>query len=170
MKEIRLRRLNKSDTLQIANLANNKKVWDNLRDFIPYPYQEKDAHFFVELTEKEDPHQTFGIITKDEELCGVIGLLLQNDVYRLTAEIGYWLGEKYWGQGIITKAIALITKYGFEQLKLERIHAGVFEYNIASMKALEKNNFTKEGVFRNNLIKNGKICDEHRYAKLKNDQ
>ncbi|MFK7808566.1 MAG: GNAT family N-acetyltransferase [Saprospiraceae bacterium] len=169
MKVIQLRRLNQSDIYQIAKLANNKKVWDNLRDYIPFPYQEKDAAFFIRLIEKEKPAQTFGIITQEGELTGVIGLVLQNDVYRLTAEIGYWLGEDYWGKGIATKAIELITKYGFEELQLERIHTGVFEFNTASMKALEKNGYKKEGIFRNNVIKNGKICDEHRYSKLRNE-
>ncbi|MDA8692522.1 GNAT family N-acetyltransferase [Saprospiraceae bacterium] len=169
MKEIQLRRLRKSDIFQIAKLANNKKVWDNLRDFIPYPYTESDAVFFVTLTEKENPEQTFGIITDEDELCGVIGLVIQSDVYRLSAEIGYWVGEEYWGRGIATKAIGLITHYGFEKLNLERIHTGVYDFNIASMKALGKNGYQKEGVFRNSVIKNGNICDEHRYAKLRSD-
>jgi len=169
MKDIKLRRLTKSDASQIARHANNKKVWDNLRDFIPYPYHEKDASFFIELTLKESPQLTFGVLTESNDLCGVIGLVLQQDVYRLSAEIGYWIGEEYWGKGIVTKAIGLITTYGFEQLKLERIQAGVFDYNIASMKALEKNGYSKEGVFRNSVLKNGQMYDEHRYAKLKND-
>jgi len=169
MKEIQLRRLVKSDTSQIAKLANNKKVWDNLRNYIPFPYKTEDAEFFIELTEKENPEQTFGIITDSNKLCGVIGLVMQKGIYRLSAEIGFWLGEEPWGKGIATKAIELITTYGFEQLKLERIHAGVFDFNIPSMKALEKNGYQKEGVFRNSIIKNGKICNEHRYAKLRNE-
>ena len=169
MREIQLRRLNKSDNSELSKLANNKKVWDNLRDYIPYPYTKKDADFFIELTEKEKPNQTFGISTKKNELCGIIGLVIQEDVYRLTAEIGYWLGEDYWGKGIATMAIELITQYGFEELKLERIHTGVFEFNIASMKALEKNGYLKDGIFRNNVIKNNIIYDEHRYSKLKGE-
>ena len=86
------------------------------------------TNFFIDLTTKENPQQTFGILA-DGELCGVIGLVLQKDVYRLTAEIGYWIGEQYWGKGITTKAIELITKYGFEDLALERLHAGVFDFN-----------------------------------------
>lgn len=168
MKDIQLRRLNKGDAAQVANLANNKNVWDNLRDFIPYPYAEKDALFFIELTESESPQVTFGVLTEQGELCGVIGLVVQKGIYRLTAEIGYWLGEEYWGKGIATKAIELISKYGFENLQLERIHAGVFEYNIGSMKALEKNDYQKEGIFANAVIKNDNIYDEHRYSKLKN--
>ena len=162
-----LRRLKITDASKIASLANNKKVWDNLRDYIPYPYEEKDADYFIGLTEKEDPHQTFGIINSQTELCGVIGLVLQKDIYRLSAEIGYWLGEQYWGKGISTKAVELITTYGFEQLNLERIFTGVFDFNKASMRVLEKNGYTREGIFRMAVIKNGVLCDEHRYSKLK---
>jgi len=166
MKEVSLRRLSIDDAAKVASLANNKKIWDNLRDYIPHPYEEGDARFFIDLTKKEEPHQTFGIVG-DEELCGVISVIVQSDIYRLTGEIGYWLGEQYWGQGMATKAVGLITRYGFDELELERIHTGVFEHNTASMKALEKNGYRQEGVFRNSLIKNGKIYNEHRYAILK---
>ncbi|MEL6535088.1 MAG: GNAT family protein [Bacteroidota bacterium] len=167
MKGIQLRRLTSEDAPQLARLANNKKIWDHVRDYLPHPYAESDAHFFIELIVDEDPHQTFGILNEDDELCGVIGLVIQSDVYRISAELGYWLGEPYWGQGIVTQAIGLITQYGFEELRLEKIYAGVFDFNTASMKVLEKNGYQKEGILSKAFIKNGRIGDEHRYAKLK---
>ncbi|MGB5228245.1 MAG: GNAT family protein, partial [Eudoraea sp.] len=85
---------------------------------------------------------------------------------RKSAEIGYWIGEPYWGKGIATKAIKLITKYGFEDLKLVRIYAGVFEFNMVSMKVLENNGYKKEGVFKKAVFKNSNFFDEHRYFKL----
>ena len=166
---IKLRRLESTDASRIASLANNKNVWDNLRDYIPYPYEEKDAEYFIGLTKQEDLAQTFGIINSESELCGVIGLVLQKDVYKLSAEIGYWLGEAYWGIGISTKAVELITAYGFDQLNLERIYTGVFDFNKASMRVLEKNGYTQEGLFRKAVIKNGNRIDEYRYSKLKNE-
>ena len=166
---IKLRRLESTDASRIASLANNKNVWDNLRDYIPYPYEEKDAEYFIGLTKQEDPAQTFGIINSESELCGVIGLVLQKDVYKLSAEIGYWLGEAYWGKGISTKAVELITAYGFDQLNLERIYTGVFDFNKASMRVLEKNGYTQEGLFRKAVIKNGNRIDEYRYSKLKDE-
>ena len=166
---IKLRRLESTDASRIASLANNKNVWDNLRDYIPYPYEEKDAEYFIGLTKQEDLAQTFGIINSESELCGVIGLVLQKDVYKLSAEIGYWLGEAYWGKGISTKAVELITAYGFDQLNLERIYTGVFDFNKASMRVLEKNGYTQEGLFRKAVIKNGNRIDEYRYSKLKNE-
>lgn len=165
--KIGLRSLEESDSAQIARLINNKKIWDNLRDYIPYPYKMEDADYFIDCAKKQPLAQTFAIILDDGELCGVISLESQSDIYRMTAELGYWIGEKYWGKGIATKAIALITKHGFEELKLERIYAGVFGFNIPSMKVLEKNGYALEGVFRNAIIKNDKILDEHVFAKLK---
>ena len=163
--KIKIRDLKLSDKAQLAKLANNKKVWDNLRDYIPYPYTESDAEFFIELTHKEDPKQTFGIEYKGK-LSGVIGLVVQKDVYQKSAEIGYWLGEPFWGNGIATSAVELITKYGFDTLDLNRIYTGVFEFNIASMRVLEKNGYKKEGIFKNAILKNDRICDEHRFYKL----
>ena len=163
--EIRLRQLDFYDKSNLAKLLNNEKVWNNLRNHIPYPYDEKDAEFFINLTKEEKPKQNFGIEFK-EQLCGVIGLIIQKDVYQKSAEIGYWLGEPFWGLGIATKAIELITNYGFDKLKLNRIYTGIFEYNLASMRVLEKNGFKKEGIFKNAIFKNDKIYDEHRFYKL----
>lgn len=162
---VKLRELHLSDKSQLAKLANNKNIWDNLRNAFPYPYSEGDAESFINRVIKEKPRQNFGIEYKGD-LCGVIGLIIQNDVYRKSAEIGYWVGEPFWGKGIASKAIELITTYGFEDLKLIRIFAGVFESNTASMKALENNGYIKEGIFKNAIFKNDKVYDEHRYFKL----
>jgi len=164
-KEVKLRELHLSDKSQLAKLANNKNIWINLRDAFPYPYGEGNAEFFINRVKEEKPKQNFGI-EYNGDLCGVIGLIIQKDVYSKSAEIGYWIGESFWGKGIATKAIELITDYGFEDLKLIRIYAGVFEFNTASMKALEKNGYKKEGISRKALIKNDKVLDEHRYFKL----
>lgn len=165
---IRIRQLKSSDKSKLTKLANNKKVWDNLRDYIPFPYCENDAEVFINKTNQENPRQTFGIEYKGI-ICGVIGLVIQQDVYRKSAEIGYWVGEPYWGKGIATIAVELIIEYGFNELELNRIYSGVFEYNIASMKVLEKNGFEKEGIFKKAIIKNQKVCDEHRFYKLNNN-
>ncbi len=95
----------------------------NLRDSFPYPYGESDAELFINLATKEKPKQNFGI-EYDGDLCGVVGLVIQKDVYRKSAEIGYWIGESFWGKGISTKAIKLITNYGFEDLKLNEFMQG----------------------------------------------
>ncbi len=164
---IRLEKLCTDDAEPLALLANNKRIWDCVRDHMPHPYTLEDARAFIERSEEEEPPHTFAIINAENRLCGVISLIPQDDVYRISAEIGYWIGEPYWGQGIATQAVALMTLYGFEQLNLERIFAGVFDFNLASMKVLEKNGYQKEGVLRKAAIKNGVIRDEHRYAILR---
>jgi len=163
-----LRPLKDSDAEVLATLANNKKIWDNIRDKMPHPYNVNDARFFINSTKENVPQVTFAIV-RDDEFCGVIGLILQSDVYRLSAEMGYWIGEPYWGQGITTEAIDILSDYGFESLGLIRIYAGVYEYNLGSMRVLEKNGFLKEGVARKAVIKNGGIYDEHRYGRLKGE-
>ena len=164
-KEVILRELHLSDISQLAKLANNKNIWDNLRNVFPYPYSEGDAESFINRVTEEKPRQNFGI-EYNGILCGVIGLAIQKDIYRKSAEIGYWIGEPFWGKGIASKAIELMTIYGFSDLQLNRIFAGVFESNKASMKALEYNGYKKEAVFKKAVFKNDNVVDEHRYFKL----
>jgi len=164
--KIILRPLTDNDKDELARLANNKKIWDNLRDLMPHPYTTDNAIFFINMTKQEDPQMTFAI-EYDRKLCGVIGLTRQQDVYKNTAEIGYWIGEPYWNKGIATEAVKLITDYGLNQLDLVRIHTGIFEYNISSMKVLEKCGYKKEAVFEKSVVKNGQIWNEHRYSKTK---
>ena len=163
--QVKLRRLHQKDAPVLATLANNKNVWDNLRDLMPHPYAEKDAIDFIEMVDKEDPHCTFAL-EFENELCGVIGLMLQKDVYRFSGEIGYWIGEPYWGRGIASHGIKMILEYGFTQLNLSRIFAGAYEYNMGSMRVLEKNGFEKEGVLKKAVFKNGEFYDEHRFGIL----
>jgi ribosomal-protein-alanine N-acetyltransferase len=161
-----LRPLSDSDENALAQLANNKKIWDNVRDYLPFPYGIDDAISFIKLTQKENPQTTFAIVYGGQ-FCGVIGLVGQSDVYKRTAEIGYWLGEPYWNKGIATVSVKLLTDYGFNQLDFIRIHTGVFEYNIGSMRVLTKNGYSKDGIFKKSILKNGQIFDEHRFSKTK---
>ena len=119
------------------------------------------------MLQESSKSKSFAIIKDYSELCGLISLERQDDIHRMTAELGYWIGEPFWGNGIVTKVINLITDYGFSEMKLERIFAGVFDFNKPSMKALEKNGYKLEGVFRNAIVKNDIIRDEYIYAELK---
>jgi ribosomal-protein-alanine N-acetyltransferase len=163
--DVTLRKLSLKDKTSLALLANNKKIWDNVRDYLPSPYSEKDAEDFINTVQDENPVTTFAIDYKGQ-FCGVIGLVKQQDVYRLTAEIGYWIGEPFWNKGIATTAVKLITSYGFDTLKLVRIHTGVFEYNIGSMRVLENCGYNKDCIFEKSVVKNGQIWNEHRYSKI----
>jgi len=163
--DLTLRPFRLEDRDKLAIICNNKKIWDNVRDFLPHPYTEKDASEFIYLCQMEVPQTTFAILYRGE-LAGCIGLVPQTDVYRLGAELGYWIGEPFWGKGIATEAVKMITGYGFQQLGLKRIHSGVFDFNKASRRVLEKSGFKLEGIFERSVVKNGRICDEYRFAKL----
>ncbi|MFY9597845.1 MAG: GNAT family protein [Dysgonamonadaceae bacterium] len=165
-KDLKLRPFKDSDKKKLAELCNNKNIWDNVRDYLPFPYTEKNAQEFIEHCQGENPQETFAIEYKGE-IVGCIGLVKQTDVYKLTAEIGYWIGEPYWGLGIATNAVRLITDYGLNQLELVRIYAGVFDFNKASQKVLEKAGFKLECVFEKSVYKNETICDEYRYCLIK---
>jgi len=162
---IKLRPLAPADKQRLAELANNPKVAVNLRDGFPNPYTLADAEKFIENFAFQEPQQIFAI-EYNGEYVGNIGLHKARDVYRLTAEIGYFLGEPFWNLGIMTKAVNLICDYGFKNLEIIRIHAGIFEFNPASMRVLEKCGFKKESVAEKAIFKNGKVYDEIRYAKL----
>ncbi|MCG2460342.1 GNAT family N-acetyltransferase [Flavobacteriaceae bacterium F89] len=160
---VNLRSLRPSDKIQMARLANNKRIWDNVRDGFGHPYTENNAEEFIQRQAKSDTEEVFAI-ESNGELCGLVGLILQRDVYRKSAVIGYWVGEPFWGKGIATAAVGKIVRVAFEDLKLVRIYAGAFEYNTGSMRVLEKNGFLNEGIAKKAVFKNGKFWDEHRYA------
>ena len=163
---IHLRRFEEQDMVVLTLLCNNRKIWNNVRDALPSPYTEEHALEFIRKCQKETPATTFAIGYKGQ-LAGCISLIMQEDVYRLSAEAGYWIGEPYWGLGIATRALNLLTEYGFDELGLIRIYSGVFAFNTASRKVLEKCGFQLEGIFKNSVIKNGSVCDELRFAKLR---
>ena len=161
-----LRALRLSDAKRLSELANNEKISRNLRDGFPNPYTVADAENFLAKFTNQDPLTFFGI-EYNGEYVGNISLVPCEDIYRMSAEIGYFIGEPYWNKGIVTTAVNLITGYGFNQLGIVRIQTGIFEYNTASQRVLEKCGFVKEGVFRKSVYKQGKLWDEVRYAMLK---
>jgi RimJ/RimL family protein N-acetyltransferase len=166
---VKIRRLLPADAMPLAELCNNKKIWDCLRDHVPFPNLELDALVFIEDCAADEPPVRFAIEYQGV-FCGCIGLVPQVDVYRLSAEIGYWLGEPYWGKGIATAAVRLMLEYGFLTLNLERVFAGVFESNEASKKVLLKNGFALDGVFKSALVENnGDIIDEYRFGLTKDE-
>ncbi len=162
-RQLIIRPLKPEDAPRISLLSNNINIWKNVRDSFPFPYKLEDAQTFIQNCINQNPMVTFGI-EYDGEIVGAIGFELQSDVYRLSAELGYWIGEPYWGKGIATQSVKSMVKFGFNELNLIRIYAGVFESNKASMKVLEKAGFKKECIAKKAVIKNGEIMDGHRYA------
>ncbi|HEX2934854.1 MAG TPA: GNAT family protein [Bacteroidales bacterium] len=160
-----LRKFSLKDAQSLAQQANNKNIADYLRDIFPHPYTTKDAYFYIEHA-ANDLRNLILAIDVDGKAVGSIGIHPQTDVYRKNAELGYWLGEQYWGRGIVTEAVKAITEYGFKNYSLHRIYADVFENNAGSARVLEKAGFTREAVHRKAVIKNGVIMDEYVYAKV----
>lgn len=160
---IRLKLLSAADIDSMITVGNNKKIWDNLTDGFPHPFTKEAAIAFLERVAKSDPVTVHGIEWNGIHV-GNIGLHPQSDIYSKTAELGYFVGEDYWGRGIATEAIRLACDYGFNVLDLNRIEAGVFEYNLPSMHILEKNGFKKEGIALKRGVKNEKVMDIHQYA------
>jgi RimJ/RimL family protein N-acetyltransferase len=161
----RLRPWRREDAPALARHANNRNVSRNLRDVFPFPYAEADAQAFLARVVPVAPPTSLAIEV-DGEAAGGIGLHLQQDVLRHTAELGYWLGETHWGRGIMTEAVVAITAYGFEQFDLLRIEAEVFSRNPASMRVLEKAGFEREGWLRQRVTKDGETMDVAVYALL----
>jgi [ribosomal protein S5]-alanine N-acetyltransferase len=163
-----LRRWMKKDLKSLIYYANNRNVWINLKDVFPYPYTKEDADKWFRIIESTAANTNFAIVAENKAVGG-IGLHLFTDVYKHSAEIGYWLGEEYWGKGIATSAVARLTSFAFENFDINRIFARVFEWNPASVKVLEKNGFQLEGKLRKQIFKNGVFTDELIFGLLKNE-
>jgi RimJ/RimL family protein N-acetyltransferase len=152
------------DAESLAKHANNRKVWLGLRDLFPHPYSVKDAREFLQRTTTEQPVTNF-CIEIEGVAAGGIGVRLGQDVHRHTAGLGYWLGEEFWGCGIMTEAVAAFTDSCFENFPIRRIYAEAFANNPASARVLEKAGFVFEGRLKNNAVKDGKLLDSLLYAK-----
>lgn len=161
-----LRPLEKRDIPALIQHADNPHIAGNLRDRFPSPYTEKDALAYIEKQQTEGVTQNLAI-TKEDKLIGIMGYIPQADVYRLTAEIGYWVSEDFWNKGITTAAIKVFVPWVFGQSDLVRLYANVFDFNPASKRVLEKVGFNFEGISRNAVVKGDVIYDEYRYAILK---
>jgi RimJ/RimL family protein N-acetyltransferase len=152
-----------SDLDALVRHANNRKISINLRDRFPHPYTARDGRAFLKQTLAEHPETTFAIAVGDEAI-GTIGYQLQGDVERVSAEIGYWLAEPFWGRGIATDALLALTRYAIETHDLTRIYALPFASNAASCRVLEKAGFRLEGRLRRSAIKDGVVIDQLQYA------
>jgi RimJ/RimL family protein N-acetyltransferase len=146
--------------------ANNRKVWLNLRDAFPSPYTAINAEAFLDMACAQNP-LTICAIATPEEAIGSIGFFPKEDVHRLTAEMGYWLAEPYWGRGIMTETVAKFTEYASEHFPLIRIYAEPYADNSASRRVLEKAGYVLEGRLRSSVIKNGRILDQCLYARVR---
>jgi RimJ/RimL family protein N-acetyltransferase len=157
----RLRPFRAGDEASIAYYANNPRIWRNLRDAFPQPYTLADAEQWVARAVESE--RNFAIDVGGQAVGG-LGLRPGEDVWRRSAEIGYWLGQEHWGQGIMTEAVQAATAYAFRAFEVTRVHAGVFAWNPASARVLEKAGYELEGRLRNAVFKDGEFVDELLYG------
>ena len=164
--EWQIRSFRADDAPALAKHGNNRAVWRNIWDKHPYPYGVADAEEWIQYAMQQDPETTFAIASGDEAI-GTIGFLPQADVARLSAEIGYWLGEPFWGRGITTGAVKALTEHAFAEFEFVRLYATVMVWNPASARVLEKSGYRYEGLMRQSAFKDGEIIDQWLYATVR---
>lgn len=155
------------DLDSLVRHANNRHVWIHLRDRFPHPYREEDGRQFLARVTQASTPPTVWAIEIDGEAAGGIGIAVMSDVERVSAEIGYWLGEQFWGRGAMTEALEAVTADAFARFELMRIFALPFDDNHASIRVLQKAGYTQEGTLRQSSIKNGVIRGQLLFAAYK---
>lgn len=149
--------------------ADNLAVWRNLRDSFPHPFTVNDAINWISMNKAFQKPLNLAV-TIDDKVIGGIGIVQQTDIYRLNAEIGYWLGEPFWNRGIMSEAVPAMVNYTFANFDIIRVYAGVFDRNLASMRVLEKAGFKKEAIHHQAIFKNGELLDEHLFTIVNTSQ
>lgn len=166
--DCKIRKWKIEDALQLAEALNNKKILDNLRDGLPFPYTNDDAKDYINGMINSDKDKTYAFaITYKDRVIGSIGIFRKDNIHSKTAELGYYISEPYWGQGFGTSAVKQICELIFKTTDIIRIFAEPFSRNLSSCRILEKAGFELEGMLRKNAIKNGQAEDMKLYALVK---
>ena len=160
---ITLRPMRESDLENLVKYANNPQIEANLSDRMPYPYTMEEGEKFMKEVLSTDPHNRM-VIALEDQMIGLIGIHPQEDIFQINGELGYWLGEPYWGQGFMTEAIKQMIPYAFETFDIQRIFARTFGRNVPSQKVLEKAGFQLDAIIKKSLIKHGIPEDEVIYS------
>jgi [ribosomal protein S5]-alanine N-acetyltransferase len=143
--------------------ANNAKLAATMRDSFPFPYTLADAEYWIHSNLLIDPPINFAVSAEDQ-FAGGAGFILKKDIHRKSVEIGYWLGESFWGKGIGSLVIAALVRHIFSLYDVHKIFAEVFSNNPASMRALEKNGFHLEAILKKAIYKNNQFLDAYLWA------
>ncbi len=163
-----IRQWRAEDAKSLSELLNNKKILDNLRDGLPFPYTEDDALEYINAMLNADKNSVFAFAIEFEgEVAGSIGVFRQSNIHSKTAELGYYIGEKFWNRGIATFSVKKVCDFVFKNTDIIRIYAEPFARNAASCRVLEKAGFQREGTLRSNAVKNAVVEDMKMYAKIK---
>ena len=152
--------------MSLAANADDVRIWRNVRDRFPHPYTLDDARQWIGVASTADPTTDLAIVV-DGAAVGGIGLVLGQDIGRVSAEIGYWLGADHWGRGLATQAVRAFTAWAFERFAIQRLFAMVLEWNPASARVLEKAGYQFEARARRAAIKDGRVMDMLVYAMVR---
>lgn len=162
-----IRSYRRADLAAMVKYGDNPLIAANMTDAFPHPYTDRAARDWLDIVLDQDREVLFAL-ANEHELVGSIGLQPGKGVYRCMAEIGYWVGEEFWGRGIVSAAVVALTDFAFAQFEeIARIQAHVFSSNPASARVLEKAGYDLEGRLRRSVIKNGELLDQWMYAKVR---
>lgn len=165
LERMTIRPWKKGDEKSLAQNANEYDIWINVTDRFPHPYKLADAQEWIAASMKAEPVRDWALVI-DNKAVGGIGVMPKRDVFLRSAEIGYWLGKDYWGHGYMTDAVNAVTEYAFKNFDICRIYGGVFAWNPASARVLEKCGYEFEGCLRKSITKAGKTTDQLLYSKI----
>ncbi|MBI2284139.1 MAG: GNAT family N-acetyltransferase [Bacteroidetes bacterium] len=160
-----LRPWQKQDAQELASVADNRQIWNQVRDALPSPYTVMDALQWIAHVNRQKPVLNFAIVYNGK-IAGSIGATLQTDIARRNIEIGYFVGQPYWGKGIATEAVKQLVQFICAQTDMVRVEAHVFASNKASMKVLQKNGFHLEAIHRKASFKNNELVDDHLWVRF----
>lgn len=155
-----------ADAPSLTKHMDNINIWNNLRDLVPYPYTLADAYSFINMVNQKDNLQDVAIVI-DGSAVGGISIVRGKDVERISAELGYWLSESYWGKGIMTSVVVDFTEYVFTNTPISRLFATVFDFNRNSQYVLEKVGFRKIGILQDCAVKNNRVTSMVYYELVK---
>ena len=152
----------------LQKYADNPNIARWLRDAFPTPYTIEDAVTYIDgRLSADDSAELCRAIVVDGEAVGSVGVFVGTDVYRRSAELGYWLAEKYWRCGIMSEAVRMICREAFDKFDIVRIYAEPYADNVASRRVLNNAGFRLEGTMERGVYKNGEMHDYCMYALLK---
>jgi ribosomal-protein-alanine N-acetyltransferase len=158
-----LRTLRDGDETSLAEHGNDRDIWLKLRDRFPHPYTEDNGRAFIALAGMAEPPHHLAI-TMDDAVVGMIGFIPGTDIERVNAEVGYWVGRRYWKQGLLSAALPAATRYALDRFALTRVFALVFADNTPSIRLLEKCGYVREGFLKKSAIKDGVVLDQYLYG------
>ncbi|HIA03547.1 MAG TPA: N-acetyltransferase [Myxococcales bacterium] len=150
----------------MVKYSNNLKVSSKMPDHFPHPYQLEDGMKWLSCAIDKDPICEFAI-ANDDHMIGCVGIQPLTDVYSVSAELGYWVAEPFWGQNIATLALLAASDYAMNTLQYSRLQARVFSNNPASARVLEKAGFVQEAILKKSVRKNATLLDQWIYARFR---